>query len=159
MVDSRAKGRTAELKARDILRQHTGLPWERTPMSGALNAAHGLKGDIYIPNSRNTFCIEVKSYKDDHLTSKILSNKNPQFMEWWDQACRQAEECRKLPLLLFKYNRSKWFVAVGEMYAAMDLNYICLYDAVTDSCVYVYLLEDWIKTLNAKDFVDGETYL
>lgn len=155
MVDSRAKGRTAELKARDILREHTGLQWERTPMSGALNAVHSLKGDIYIPNSRNVFCIEVKSYKDDHLTSKILSSKNPQFYEWWYQACQQAEKCDKLPLLIFKYNRSKWFVATGELYASIELDHMYLYDKTSDSGVYVYLLEDWLKTMRAKDFIDG----
>lgn len=155
MVDSKAKGRTAELKARDILRKYTGLPWERTPMSGALNAIHGLKGDVYIPNSKNTFSVEVKAYKDDHLTSKILTGKNPQFYEWWDQACRQADECRKLPLLIFKYNRSKWFVATGEIYSIYSSSHICLYREEDDSCVYVYLLEEWLKNMKPKDFIDG----
>lgn len=155
MVDSRAKGRTAELKARDILRKYTGLPWERTPLSGALNAVHSLKGDLYVPNSRNAFCIEVKSYKDDHLTSKILTSKNPQFNEWWSQACEQAEKCDKLPLLLFKFNRSKWFVATGELYATINLNHIYLYDHISDTGVYVYLLEDWLKTVKSKDFING----
>ena len=49
MIDSRAKGRAAELKCRDELRKLTGLMWERTPMSGALDAKHKLKGDIYVP--------------------------------------------------------------------------------------------------------------
>lgn len=155
MVDSRAKGRTAELKARDVLRKHTGLQWERTPLSGALNPVHSLKGDLYIPNSRNNFCVEVKSYKEDHLTSKILSNKSPQFYEWWEQACEQAEKCNKLPLLIFKFNRSKWFVATGEIYATLDINHMYLYNSLTDSGVYVYLLEEWLSTVQAGEFVDG----
>ena len=88
MVDSRAKGRTAELKARDILRKYTNLEWERTPMSGALDAKHKLKGDLYIPEIKNTFCVEVKHYKDDHLTSKFLSGKTPTIIEWWKQTIR-----------------------------------------------------------------------
>lgn len=155
MIDSRAKGRTAELKARDILRKYTGLQWERTPLSGALNASHGLKGDVYIPNSRNAFCVEIKSYKDDHLTSKILTSKNPQFYEWWDQALEQAIKCDKLPLLIFKFNRSKWFVATGELYATSNLNHMYIYNNVSDSGIYVYLLEEWLPTITAEEFVNG----
>jgi hypothetical protein len=39
-IDSRRKGRTAELNARDQLRKLTGLSWERIPNSGALKAEH-----------------------------------------------------------------------------------------------------------------------
>jgi len=70
-----------------------------------------LKGDIYIPNAANRFCIEVKHYKDDHLTSKILTSKNPQLMEWWLQAVRQGEQVDMSPMLFFKFDRSKWFMA------------------------------------------------
>ena len=111
MPDSRAKGRTAELKGRDELRKLTGLTWERIPASGALDAKHGLKGDLYIPLKDNRYCVEVKHYKDDHLTSKLLTGKNPQLIEWWNQTNRQAKQVNKEPLLLFKYDRSKWFVA------------------------------------------------
>lgn len=151
-IDSRAKGRTAELKARDVLRKYTGLEWERTPLSGALSANHKLKGDLYLPDRKNTFSVEVKSYKDDHLTSKILSGKSPQFLEWWDQAERQAVECDKLPLLLFKFNRSKWFVATGELYSTFKLDHICIYKEDKDACIYVYILEDWLRTMKPTDF-------
>ena len=152
-IDSKAKGRTAELKARDILRKYTGLLWERTPLSGALSANHKMKGDIYLPDSKNTFCIEVKSYKDDHLTSKILTSKSSQFMEWWGQAERQAVECDKLPLLIFKFNRSKWFVATGELYCGYNINNMCIYRQETDSNIYVYLLEEWLNMVEPSEFV------
>lgn len=111
MVDSRQKGARAETAARDILRKYTKLGWERTPGSGALDEKHKLKGDLYIPDCKNKFCVEVKHYKDDHLTSKILTDKNPQLLEWWNQAERQANQVDRVPLLLFKFDRSKWFVA------------------------------------------------
>lgn len=155
MVDSRAKGRAGETSARDLLRKYTKLQWERTPLSGALDARHGMKGDLYIPNCDNVFCVEVKSYKDDHLTSKILSGKTPTLYEWWAQAERGAEQTSKLPLLLFKYNRSKWFVAVGEVYLPEDVDHIMLYRKSTDSYVYIYLLEQWLKYMAPKDFTNG----
>jgi hypothetical protein len=116
MVDSRAKGSTAELKGRDLLRKITGLRWERIPASGALDPIHGLKGDLYVPNKDNKFCVEVKHYKDDHLTSKLLTSKNPQLIEWWKQAVRQGEQVNKDPLLMFKFDRSKWFIGLHTEY-------------------------------------------
>jgi Holliday junction resolvase len=110
MVDSRNKGYAAEIKARDLLRKSTGLNWQRTPGSGALNEAHKMKGDLYVPEVKMVYAVEIKHYKDDHLTSKILTDKSPQLLQWWEQAVRQGKQMDKLPLLLFKFDRSKWFV-------------------------------------------------
>ena len=96
---SKAKGTRAENAAKGLLIKYTGLDWQRTPSSGALNKAHKLKGDLYLPDCKNKFCIEVKHYKDDHLTSKLLTDKNPQILKWWEQAVRQAEEIDRIPLL------------------------------------------------------------
>jgi Holliday junction resolvase len=111
MVDSRQKGARAEAALKKLLRDKTGINFQRTPGSGALNETHKLKGDIYIPNAANTYCIEVKHYKDDHLTSKVLTSKNPQLIEWWKQAVRQGIQVDMEPILFFKFDRSKWFVA------------------------------------------------
>ena len=111
MVDSRQKGARAELQARDVLRKYTSLKWERVPGSGSLDEKHGLKGDLYVPNEKNIYCVEVKHYKDDQLTSKILTTKSPKFIEWWEQTVRESKQIDKLPMLLFKYDRSKWFIA------------------------------------------------
>ena len=64
MVDPRAKGARAEAVIRDELRRLTGHKWERTPGSGTLNEKHGLKGDLYIPNEKNIFCVEAKHYAE-----------------------------------------------------------------------------------------------
>jgi len=155
MVDSRAKGRTAELKARDVLRKYTNLDWERVPLSGALNAKHKLKGDLYIPETKNTFCVEVKHYKDDHLTSKVLTDKSPKFLEWWNQTTREASEVNKDPLLIFKYNRSKWFVAMEGPWASMRFKHFMYYYADKDELIYIHLLEEWLQDITAQDFIDG----
>ena len=147
MVDSKAKGARGELQIRDKLRELTGLGWERTPGSGALGAQHQLKGDLYVPNKENYYCVEVKNYEEDHLNSKILTNKSSVFLDWWSQCERQAQQTNKLPLLIFKYNRSKYFVA---FVTPSMLEYNSMTIRINNSIINVALLEDWIKQDNPK---------
>jgi hypothetical protein len=147
MIDSRAKGRTAELKARDELRKLTGLTWERTPMSGALDAKHKLKGDVYVPQTNIKYCVEIKHYADDHISTKLITSKNPTFMEWWAQTVREANQMDKKPLLIFKHNRSKWFAATiefdvqlalgdaGAKYFILEPEGICV-SLLSDFCLF-----------------------
>lgn len=140
MVDPRAKGARAETLIRDQLRELTKLQWERVPSSGALDPKHGLKGDLYLPNEKNLYVVEVKHYQEDHLTSKVLTGKSPQFFEWWDQAVRQGKQVDKKPILLFKFDRSKIFVAFTDMPTG---NYRWILLSALDHEVYVALLEEW----------------
>ncbi len=103
--------------------------------------AHQLKGDLYLPNTRNKYCIEVKGYKDDHLTSKILTDKNPQLAEWWKQAVRQGSQVDMLPILIFKKDRGKLFIAIQEIedfeaYKSIFIPHLN---------IWVCLLEDWLE--------------
>lgn len=146
MVDSRQKGARAETDIAKVLNKATGLNFKRVPLSGGLHASHGLKGDLYIPNSNNNYCIEVKHYKDDHLTSKMLTDKNPQLIEWWDQTVREAGQINKKPLLIFKFDRSKIFVAFADM--PNTTNYRCLYVQIDNREFYVAKLDDWLEYEN-----------
>lgn len=143
MVDSREKGARTELKVRDWLREHTGLGWERVPASGALDEKHGLKGDLYIPGEKNVYCVEVKGYADDHLTSQLLTSKNPTLLDWWQQTLRQSLQVKKLPLLFFKFDRSKIFVARLELPSSDDYEFI--YINRGDNQLFVSLADTWIK--------------
>ena len=144
VVDSRQKGARTETIARDMLRKHTGLNWERVPGSGALDPKHQLKGDLYIPGVTNKFCVEVKGYADDHINSGLLTHKTPQLVEWWQQTQRQALQVDKLPLLIFKYDRSKLFVATVVYDLDMLENRWLLYSNGQDYEFYIMLLEDWL---------------
>lgn len=152
MVDSRQKGARAENSAKGVLKKHTGLNWQRTPGSGALNVQHKLKGDLYIPNEKNKFCTEVKHYKADHLTSKILTDKKPQLLEWWEQTERQANQTQRDPLLIFKFDRSKWFIAytthafnnATPSYAKGGYRYITFWYDEENHPVYIAKLEDFL---------------
>lgn len=142
MVDSRAKGARTETLARDMLRKHTKLNWERVPGSGALDPKHMLKGDLYIPQHNNLYCVEVKGYAEDHISSHLLTSKTPQLIEFWAQAYRQGCQVNKHPLLIFKFDRSKLFVAFEDLPQA-NYRFICV------SCngyeFFVALLEDWLQ--------------
>lgn len=143
MVDSRQKGARAEADIVKKLADHTGLNFKRIPMSGALDASHGLKGDVYVPNSLNIYCIEVKHYKDDHLTSKVLTDKTPQIEEWWKQTIREAAQISRKPLLIYKFDRSKIFVAFKDM--PNYTNYNWMYLNINGHEFYTSKLDDWLK--------------
>ena len=143
MVDARAKGARTETTIRDLLRKYTKLQWERVPGSGALDEKHGLKGDLYIPNEKNIYCVEAKGYADDHLTSALLTSKSPQLLKFWEQAVRQGHQVNKQPLLTFKYDRSKVFVAFEDLPALNVYPY--MYVCREGYEFFVALLEDWLQ--------------
>lgn len=144
MIDSRAKGRTAETKARDELRKLTGLMWERTPLSGALDAKHKLKGDIYVPQVNTKYCVEVKHYADDHISTKLLTGKS-MIYEWWEQTTREAGQMDKEPLLLFKHNRSKWFAGFNDVNVFSKIPFDTKIITIEPIGIFVCLLTDFCK--------------
>jgi hypothetical protein len=144
MVDPRAKGARTETVVRDMLRKHTGLQWERVPGSGALDEKHQLKGDLYVPGEKNLYAVEVKGYAEDHLTSAVLSSKSPQLLQFWEQAVRQGKQVKKEPLLIFKYDRSKVFVAHYNPNYMPDGSYPYMTVARDSYEFFVCLLEDWL---------------
>lgn len=142
MVDSRQKGATAETKVRDDLRKLTGLKWERVPGSGALDAKHGLKGDLYVPGEKTLYCVEVKHYKDDHFNTSLFTSKNPQLLQFWKQTIRESGQVGKKPLLIFKHDRSKLFCAFEDM---PNYNYSYVFISIDGHEFYIALLEDWVS--------------
>ena len=137
MVDSRAKGRTAEYKARDILKEYTGLEWERTPQSGALSY---LKSDLFLPHCENAYLLEVKHYEESILDIKIFTNKSSKFKIFWEKVLEQALDRNQKSLLIFKHNRSKFYVAMED-----EPKVVTNYIHISWLNTYVCLLEDWLE--------------
>jgi Holliday junction resolvase len=135
MVDSRQKGARGEYIVRDLLREHTNLPFERVPTSGALSY---LKGDLYVPNRDNIFCIEVKNYEKSPLSDKIFTNKVSYLPSWWAKLCAQADARKQEPLLFFKYSRSKVFVGTYEEPKNTKYMHISWLEC------YIALAEEWL---------------
>ena len=148
MVDSRAKGARGEYLVRDMLREATGLKFERVPASGALEY---LKGDIYVPNNKNIYCIEVKNYADSPLTDKIFTaTKTNNLIRWWKKVVQQAYNGEQKPLLFFKYNRSKVFV-VTEVQPSNKTDYMY----ISFLKCYICLADEWLEVEQPK-FTAGE---
>ena len=147
MVDPRAKGAEGERQVRDLLRKHTELEFQRVPMSGALDF---MKGDIFLPNMHNNYCIEVKFYKDSHFSDKVLTAKKSNvFIQWWNQTIEQAKKAGAKPALFFKYNRSKIFVAQKDKPEnGLDYMYVSFLGC------YVSLAQDWV-ILEKPSFTNG----
>ena len=133
MVNPRAKGALGENKVKEFLDSRTPYTFERTPGSG-----NGLiKGDLHIPKFKNVYCIEVKNYAESPFNDKILTSKTNDFVQWWTKLQKQAGIQK--PLLIFKYNRSKLFVATNVKPTNVE-KYI---DIPWLNC-YIMLLEEWI---------------
>jgi len=143
MIDSRAKGARFELEIAKKLSSITGLDFKRVPMSGGLHESHQLKGDLYLVNSLNIYCIEVKHYANDQFTSKILTDKDPTIYEWWKQTKREAAQISRKPLLIYKFDRSKVFCAFEEM-PLDDYHYRWSLLNFQGSQFYTAKLDDWL---------------
>lgn len=144
MVDSRQKGARAESKAKEALNEYLGEKlFERTPMSGALSEKHLLKGDLYLPGERNLYTIEVKSYKESAI-NHLMFGKAPKIIEWWSQTIRQASQNRdNIPLLMFKHDRSKFYIATEEINNIAEYpNIVYNYETYK---IQISLLSDFLK--------------
>lgn len=133
MVNSRQKGKLGEAKVKEFLEKGSGHIFEFTPGSG--NGK--IKGDLYIPKVNNRFCIEVKNHAESPFCDKVLTNRSNPFVTWWNKL---KKECGSMqPLLFFKYNRSKLFVAT-DMKPVNVEKYI---DIPWLKC-YIMLSDEWI---------------
>jgi Holliday junction resolvase len=143
---SRDKGLRAENALKKILADSTGLGWERTPKSGGMHARYKMKGDLFIPNTTNMYLIECKHYKDDSLSSNILTNKNANLIDWWDKAQEQAIETGMSPMVIYKWDRSKWYVLTHHRF---KINPNLVLDTGAGKLAHIYpltkLLEEDIK--------------
>lgn len=146
MVDSRAKGVRGEYAVRDLLRDYTGIAWERVPTSGATEHT---KGDIYVPQEKQKYIIEVKNYKDSPISPTLLSAKTNDLKSWWRKLSAQAFGLKAVPILFFKHDRSRWFIAV-ESKPEKVKDYLF----ISSLNCYVMLAEDFLaqewKTFNAE---------
>lgn len=144
---SKAKGNRAEYLVRDMLRKYTKLDWNRTPASGALGAQFKMKADLFVPGEKNLFSVEVKSYQDDHVSSKILVNSTSPLFDWWEQVTKDAKSNCNKPFLVYKYNRSKLFCMTEEIYDAPNHLFISQLNT------FIYPLEPFLQEKNIKEWI------
>ena len=106
------KGSAYEAKIALLLSKEFGKEFRRVPLSGAIDY---LKGDIWMPHDTAWFpyCIECKHYASIEWNN-LLTSKTTDMYSFWTQTVREAEVMHKKPLLIFRWNRSKDFVAFSD---------------------------------------------
>ena len=105
MVNPRQKGIRGEQQVIAILDRVTNEKWEQTPGSGSGK----IKGDLRVHGKHNIFCVEVKFYKHVGFDSKIYTQKSNNLFKWWSKICKQAQQMKQEPLLIFRENHGKFF--------------------------------------------------
>ena len=138
---SKAKGTRAEHSLIKLLLEYYNLPFKRVPLSGA----SVIKGDIFLANKENVYCIEVKSYKESALNHLLLSGVGNPLKEWITQTEIQAIKMNSKPLLFFKHDRSKFFVVLWNK--PINIPNLITYE-YDNNTVYIALAKEWLVSEN-----------
>lgn len=142
---SKAKGSAFESKIKDKLNEEfPNIQFERVPLSGSISY---LKGDIWTPHDTASWpwCIEAKHYAEIDW-SNLLTAKTSDLHNFWKQAVREAETMKKLPLLIFRWDRSKDYVAYNDQIKVDNYVEICSFG----NQFKIALLDDWIAAVKSQ---------
>jgi len=138
---SKAKGSAYEQKIATRLSSEFNKEFRRVPLSGAIDY---LKGDIWTPHDTAwwPYAIECKHYKDIEWNN-LLTSKTTDILQFWRQAVREAEVMKKNPLLIFRWNGSKDFVAFDD-----DIKVNFFIEIKSFGCHFkVTKLDDWLLSI------------
>lgn len=138
---SKAKGSAYEQKIADLLSKEFNKEFRRVPLSGSIDY---LKGDIWTPHDTAwwPYCIECKHYKEIEWNN-LLTSKTTNIFGFWAQTLREAETMNKKPLLIFRWNRSKDFVAYADDIKVENFVYIESFGF----SFKISKLDEWIKAV------------
>ena len=121
-VNSKQKGGRFERTICKWFTNWTGYEFNRVPASGGLRwkNAENITSDVACTDQDHSrefnFSIECKSYKELNFEHILLEKKSCKILSFWEQARRDAERAKKLPMLIMKYNgmtKGEAFVLVG----------------------------------------------
>ena len=135
---SKAKGSAFEAKIAKLFTEEFGKDFKRVPLSGALE---WMKGDIICIQDTAWFpyTIECKHYKEINWNN-LLTAKSAEMYKFWEQTLREAEVMKKKPLLIFRWDRSKDYVAFDD-----DLDVVnCIEVNAFKMKFKIALLDEWL---------------
>lgn len=138
---SKAKGSAFEAKIAKQLSEEFGKEFRRVPLSGALD---WMKGDIIVIKDTAWFpyCIECKHYKEIQWNN-FLTSKTTNMYSFWEQTVREAEVMGKNPLLIFRWDRSKDYVAYDD-----DIKVSSYMEVKSFGHTFrISLLDDWLVAI------------
>lgn len=142
---SKSKGAAFEAKIRDKLNiEFPNIHFERVPLSGSIAY---LKGDLWTPHDTASFpyTIEAKHYAELDWNSLLTAKSNDMF-NFWQQTMREAAVMKKEPLLIFRWDRSKDYVAFSDDIVVKSYIEVKAFD-----CHFkIALLDDWITAIKSQ---------
>jgi hypothetical protein len=139
---SKIKGSAYEAKIADILNtEFPNIQFERVPLSGSISY---LKGDIWTPHDTAAWpwCIEAKHYAQLEWNN-LLTAKSTDIIRFWQQTLREAEVMKKKPALIFRWNRSKDFIAYNDDIQVENYIQVCSFGY----SFKIALLSEWIQAV------------
>lgn len=138
---SKIKGSAYEAKIATLLSKEFNKEFRRVPLSGSIDY---LKGDIWTPHDTAwwPYCIECKHYGELEWNN-LLTAKSTDILNFWRQTIREADVMSKKPLLIFRWNRSKDFVAYSDNIEVTNYVEIKSFD-----CHFkISLLDEWLEAV------------
>ena len=89
-------------------------------------------GDLISSDPSWPFCIECKRYASGYLPKD----------EWWQQVCTASEAVRKIPILVYKFDRLPIRVRVPIGFVQLEKTYDKRYVADLDFPTFCYLARE-----------------
>jgi hypothetical protein len=138
---SKAKGSAFEAKIAERFTKEFGKDFKRVPLSGALE---WMKGDIICIQDTAWFpyTIECKHYAELDWNNLLTAKSNDMY-SFWHQTMREAAVMKKKPLLIFRWDRSKDYVAFEDNIVVTSYIEVKAFDV----SFKIALLDDWITAI------------
>ena len=128
MTNSRNKGLRFELSIASLIDMDLGIKLHRN-LEQSRTADHG---DLISSDPSWPFCIECKRFASGYLPKK----------EWWQQVCTASEAVRKIPILVYKFDRLPIRVRVPIGFVQLEKTYDKRYVADLDFPTFCYLARE-----------------
>jgi Holliday junction resolvase len=128
LTNSRNKGLRFELQVSSLLYDELGIKLHRD-LEQTRTADHG---DLISSDPSWPFCIECKRYAKGYFPKD----------EWWEQVCTASDLVRKIPILVYKFDRLPIRVRVPIAFVQLEKTYDKRYVADLDFPTFCYLARE-----------------
>lgn len=159
--NSRNKGSRFERVIAKAFEAWTGYKFSRTPGSGGWAKAKDAMGDLVCTDEKHSrrfpLSIECKNYQDIKFEHLLLGNKTCKIHDFWEQATKDANRAKKLPVLIMRYNsmpKGEAFFVIGfntglDLYIKVNYPNLINMTIQTDSIkISVYMFKEIQKEVD-----------
>jgi len=164
-INSYRKGSNFERLIAKILSKRLGIEIIRVPQSGAFSSTHQTNyagGDLLCADKEKffPFLFELKHQNKTNLLLDVLNLKKrkKEIFEWIDQAERDGKRIGKIPIIIFRLNRSPIFLIIKIAYISKFKN-TNLFLKNKFSKIYFYFKNDLYLITELENFDIEKFYL